>query len=82
MRASDLEVREVDGGHAELPGQHACELDFIDVAELHEVVAHPHSGGLLLLERAIQRLARDEPLSHEEITDALTRTMRVLELRP
>jgi len=33
-------------------------------------------GGLLLLQRAIQRLARDEPLSHEEITDALTRAMR------
>ena len=72
----DFEVREVDGGHTELPGQHARELDLVDVAELDEVVADPHSGGLLLLQRAIQRLARDEPLSHEEITDALTRAMR------
>ncbi len=69
----DLEVREVDSGHPVLPREHARELDLVDEAELHEVVADAHAGGFLFLKRAVQLLARDQPLTHEEITDALTR---------
>ena len=39
----DLEVREVDRRHAELPREHARELDLVDEAELHEVVADAHA---------------------------------------
>ena len=41
-----------------------------DEAELDEVVADPRAVLLLLLERLLQLLARDEPLADEEVTDS------------
>ena len=78
----DLEVREVDGGHPELAREHARELDLVDEAELHEVVADAHAAGFLFLKRPVHCLARDEPLAHEEITETFTRGYELLVRRP
>ncbi len=68
----DLEVGEIDGRHPVLAREHARELHLGDEAELHEVVAYAHAGGLLLLERAIERFAGDQPLANEQLTDTLS----------
>src|SRR5688500_14495561 len=68
----DLELRQVDGRHAELPRQHARDLGLLDEAELDEVVADARAVLLLLQQRAVELLARDEPLTHEEVTDPLS----------
>ena len=69
----DLETREVDRRHPVLAREHARQLDFLDEAELDEVVADARAVLFLLLKRAVQLLARDQPLAKEEITNALTR---------
>ena len=68
----DLELREVDRRHAVLPRQHLGELGLLDEAELDQVVADARAVLLLLLERLVELLARDEPLADEEITEAHT----------
>ena len=58
------------------------ELDLVDEAELDEVVADARAAGFLLLKRAVQLLARDEPLADEEIANAFTRGYELLVRRP
>ena len=66
----DLELRQVDRRHLVLPRQHLRELGLLDEAELDEVVADAGAVLLLLLERLVELLARDEPLADEEIAKA------------
>src|SRR5207248_6685292 len=67
----DLEAREIDGGHLVLPRQHFRQFVFFDETELDEVVSDPRAALLLLLEGARELLARDKPLTDEEIADSL-----------
>ena len=67
----DLESREVDRRHLVLLGQHLGQLDFLDEAELDQVVADAGAVLLLLLKRLGKLLRGDQPLAKEEITDAL-----------
>ena len=67
----DLELREVDRGHAILARQHLGELGLLNEAELDQVVADASTVLPLLLERLVELLPGDEPLTHEEVTNTL-----------
>ena len=66
----DLEPRQIHRRHLVLPGEDLRELGLLNEAELDEVVADARSALLLLLERLVELLARDELLADEEIAEA------------
>src|SRR4029079_3202992 len=69
----DLEPRQIDRRHLELPREDLRELGLLDEPELDEVVPDASSALLLLLDCLVELLARDELLTHEEIAESFRR---------
>jgi hypothetical protein len=65
----DLELGEVDGGHAVLARQHPGEVGFLDETELDEVVADTCTVVFLLLESLVQLVLGDQPFSQKQIAN-------------
>jgi len=57
----DLEPGKVDRGHLVLLGQHLRQFEFLDEAELDEVVAYARAVLPLFLQRLVQLGFADEP---------------------
>ncbi len=66
----DVEVLQVDGGHAVLLGEEAGEVALGDGALLHQQGADARAGLALLLLGLLELLQRDEVLANEELTEA------------
>ncbi len=72
----DLELREVDGRHPVLPGQHLRHLDFLDVPELDEVVVDGAAVLLLLTLGRGKLVTRDLAVPDKSISEAIERQGR------
>ena len=65
----DLEVREINRGHAVLTGERSGEVGFLDETELDQVVANASAVVSLLLESLIELILSDQPFSQQQIAD-------------
>ena len=63
------ELGEIHSGHLVLPRQHLGQLGLGDEAELHQIVPDARTVLLLLLERLVELLLGDQPLTHEQIAN-------------
>ena len=67
----DLEAREVHRRHAVLAGEDLGDLELLDQPELHQDVAQPVLGGLLLRERLRELLARDQAFAQQDFAEPI-----------
>ena len=67
-----FEPGQVHRRHAVLPGQDLGHLDFLHQSKLHQDIAQPETGSLLLLERLRQLLAGDQSFPYEDVTKPIT----------
>src|SRR5687768_8237333 len=68
----DFKAGQIDRGHPVLACEHAGEVDFLDEAELHQVVADLGAVLALLIQRARELLLVDEALSEQHIAKPLS----------
>ena len=61
----DLEAREIDRRHAVLAGEHLGDLELLHKPELHQHVAEPVLGVLLLGQGLRELLARDQAFTEK-----------------
>ncbi len=70
-RGIDVEIREIDGRNAVLPGEEVGDVFVGNVAQLHQHGTQPRAIPLLLRQRAIQLFLRDDLLFDQKITEPL-----------
>ena len=69
-RGIDLELRQIDRGHAVLLGEQSGDLLVLDEAELDEIEAELAAVGLLIVQRLLQLGRSDALLLQQQLADA------------